>query len=159
MDGVVANFDKFVVDLLGYLAKFEETFCQDDWTKICKNQRLYSELSLYEHSQEFVCKILAVAKLRNYSVKFLTAVPRGNDMAWCFYDKINWAAQHFPGIPVWFGPYSADKHKHARPGDILIDDRVSNITNWNQAGGVGILHRGDFSQTLVQLAEILSRAD
>jgi hypothetical protein len=39
------------------------------------------------------------------------------------------------------------------PGDILIDDRSSNIEEWHAAGGTGILHT-NYIDTLCQL-EIL----
>ena len=51
------------------------------------------------------------------------------------WDKVCWAQEHFPGIPVFLGPYSQDKWQHCRPGDILIDDRTSNCTEWENAGG------------------------
>lgn len=34
---------------------------------------------------------------------------------------------------------ASDKQKFATPNSILIDDRVSNINQWNAAGGIGIL--------------------
>jgi hypothetical protein len=68
---------------------------------------------------------------------FLTAIPHGNDMPWSFWDKFTWAQQHYPDIPVWFGPYSQDKHLRVRtPGDILVDDRLDNCSAWTGAGGL-----------------------
>jgi len=32
------------------------------------------------------------------------------------------------------------KKNYAKPSDILIDDKLENITDWNNSGGVGILH-------------------
>jgi 5'(3')-deoxyribonucleotidase len=92
------------------------------------------------------------AQARGINLFFLTAVPKGNDMHWAFYDKVNWVELYFPDIPVMFGPYSHDKQVHCTPNDILIDDRTSNITEWNAAGGHGILHRGDLQKTLIQLS-------
>jgi hypothetical protein len=51
-------------------------------------------------------------------------------------DKVNWAAEHFPGIPVFLGPFSHDKWRYCKgPNDILIDDRHSNCSEWIAAGG------------------------
>ena len=85
---------------------------------------------------------------------FLTAVPRNNDVKWAFYDKMIWASNYFPDIPVMFGPYSHDKHVHCQPGDVLIDDRTSNCTEWRRAGGIAIQHRGDTAVTLEEIARL-----
>jgi 5'(3')-deoxyribonucleotidase len=85
---------------------------------------------------------------------FLTAVPKGNDVKWAFYDKVNWATTHYPDIPVMFGPYSHDKHVHCKLGDVLIDDRTSNCEEWRHAGGVAIQHRGDLDKTLTEIDKL-----
>jgi hypothetical protein len=42
---------------------------------------------------------------------------------------------------VFIGPRSHEKVKRCQFGDILIDDRLSNITEWNEAGGVGYQYK------------------
>jgi hypothetical protein len=74
-------------------------------------------------------------------LRFLSALPHNNDMPWATQDKVWWAYEHFPGIPVFIGPYSHDKHVHCRPGDILIDDRTSNCMEWETAGGKAHVYR------------------
>ena len=74
-------------------------------------------------------------------------------MHWAFYDKVMWAHKHFPNIPVHFGPFSKDKHVHCVIGDILIDDRTSNIEEWRSAGGIGIHHKS-FKDTIEQLKNL-----
>ena len=50
--------------------------------------------------------------------------------------------EHFPNIPVFFGPFSYDKYRHcASPEDILIDDRTSNCEEWISAGGKAHIYR------------------
>ena len=80
-------------------------------------------------------------------------MPKGNDVKWSFYDKVVWAQQHFPDIAVMFGPYSKDKHVHCMSGDILIDDRLSNIEEWAAAGGNAI-HHVDYETTLAALNQL-----
>ena len=58
-----------------------------------------------------------------------------NDMPWAQYDKVLWVQDHFPDIAVHFGPYSHDKQHHCRPGDILVDDRLTNCIEWRAVGG------------------------
>jgi 5'(3')-deoxyribonucleotidase len=72
-----------------------------------------------------------------WELVFLTAIPHNNDMPWTFWDKVEWTRQYYPDIPVWFGPYSEDKHLRVRvAGDILVDDRLDNCTAWTGAGGL-----------------------
>lgn len=52
---------------------------------------------------------------------------------------------------------SKDKSLLARTGRILIDDRAENVKAWNDAGGVGIHHKGDYQQTLRQLEKAVLR--
>ncbi len=83
----------------------------------------------------------------------MTAVPKGNDIQYAFFDKVEWAQKYFPGVPVFFGPYSKDKYQHCKVGDILIDDRISNIEEWRAAGGLAI-HHVDINSTLIELSKL-----
>lgn len=51
---------------------------------------------------------------------------------------------------------SKDKMLLARPNNILIDDRQENIDAWTKAGGIGILHKGDFADTLKRTQEAIA---
>ena len=85
-------------------------------------------------------------------VRFLTAIPRQNDVPWAFHDKTVWIRARWPEVPVFFGPYSNDKHQHCKSADdVLIDDRPSNVDEWLAAGGKAILHTGDVTATLINL--------
>jgi len=72
----------------------------------------------------------------NMFFAFLTAIPHDGSVQYASYDKVLWANERFPGIPVFFGPYSTDKWKHCKPTDILIDDRFENCDDWRNAGGI-----------------------
>lgn len=152
MDGVVADFDEYAARTLG-VPPSEGVYPDDVWKQLASNGRIYRDLKKTPYANELVEQVTAFCSAHNYTLKFLTAVPKGNDVPWAFYDKMVWAQLLFPGIPVMFGPYSKDKHHHCRPGDILIDDRRSNIEEWNAAGGLGILHK-DLKSTLDQLSLI-----
>ena len=52
-----------------------------------------------------------------------------------------------------FGPYSKDKWQHCNAGDILIDDRQSNIDEWRAAGGIAI-HHVSLNSTLYELSQL-----
>ncbi|MBU6475099.1 MAG: hypothetical protein KGQ70_03960, partial [Alphaproteobacteria bacterium] len=39
---------------------------------------------------------------------------------------------------------------------ILIDDSEKNIKEWEEAGGIGIHHKGDFAETLEELRKAIA---
>ena len=153
MDGVVADFDEYAARTLG-IPPSSGIYPDEIWYNLASNARLYRDLIKTTYADELVFQCSTIAKQQGYNLKFLTAVPKGNDVPWAFYDKVVWAQTHFPGIPVMFGPFSKDKHIHCRPGDILIDDRASNIKEWTAAGGHAILHT-NFADTINQLDHLI----
>ena len=151
MDGVVADWNAYVDPILGRRQMGFEPYTQEDWAKVLAHPRLFRNLPRCPDAELLVSTVSDIAWHHEWEVKFLTAVPHQNDFPWAFWDKIAWADQYFPGIPVWFGPYSEDKHIRCQPSDILIDDRPSNIEEWRGAGGRAIYHTGDVQATLVEL--------
>ena len=154
MDGVVADFDAYAYDVLG-LPPSGGIYPNDKWSKLTENPRIYRDLKKTPEADDLVKLCKDVCVQFNYDLKFLTAVPKGNDVPWAFHDKVYWAREHFPTIPVMFGPFSKDKHIHCKPGDVLIDDRISNIEEWRAAGGFGI-HHTDYNSTKTVLDELFS---
>ena len=152
MDGVVADFNAYAVKTLTRKIDGEERWAPGEWKRLAANPRLYRDLDRTPEADQLVDACGIYCQDYGYDLKFLTAIPKKNDVPWAFYDKVMWAQIYYPDIPVMFGPYSHDKQHHCGPGDILIDDRTINITEWQAAGGVGILHRGDLALTLEQLA-------
>jgi hypothetical protein len=152
MDGVVADFDEFALRVIG-LPPSGGYYPEDQWAKLAAESRLYKDLKKTPYADALVHECRRIARVNEYQLMFLTAVPKGNDMPWAFFDKITWARTHYHGIPVMFGPYSVDKHVHCKPGDVLIDDRVSNIEDWRAAGGIAI-HHVSYETTLAALGEL-----
>lgn len=155
MDGVVADWITFVNGILGHELDENKRWPDEDWRQLIQVQRIYRDLPEFAYAQEFVARVMALAQQHRYEVKFLTAVPRRNDFPHAFEDKVHWANQRFPGIPVWFGPYSQDKQQRSAPGQVLIDDRITNINEWCERGGHGIRHTGDYQATLQNLRDFL----
>lgn len=154
MDGVVADFDEYAARTLG-LPPSGGVYSQEVWQQLANNSRMYRDLVKTPYADELVFQCSRIAKQAGLDLRFLTAVPKGNDVPWAFYDKVIWAQKNFPAIPVMFGPFSKNKHSHCQPGDILIDDRTSNITEWQAAGGIGILHTG-YESTKAVLDELFA---
>lgn len=153
MDGVVADFDEYASRILGPMPPHQGIYPNDQWEQISANPRLYRDLLKTPYADELVAECIDLAIFRDYELLFLTAVPKGNDVKWAFYDKVLWAKTYFPEIPVHFGPYSIDKWRHCNPGDILIDDRISNIDEWRAAGGIAIHHTA-IDTTLFELSKL-----
>ena len=152
MDGVIADFDEYAARTLG-LPPSSGIYPDEAWYQLASNSRLYRDLIKTLYADQLVDECKDLANTKGYDLKFLTAVPKGNDVPWAFYDKVVWAQLYFPDIPVMFGPYSVDKWKHCQPGDILIDDRPSNIEQWRVAGGVAI-HHTNIEATLYELSRL-----
>jgi 5'(3')-deoxyribonucleotidase len=152
MDGVVADFDEYAARTLGLPAS-SGIYPDEIWYNLASNARLYRDLKKTEYADQLVNECRDLALTKDYDILFLTAVPKGNDVPWAFYDKVVWAQKYFPTIPVMFGPFSKDKHVHCRPGDILVDDRQSNIEEWRAAGGIAI-HHTNIDATLYELSRL-----
>jgi 5'(3')-deoxyribonucleotidase len=153
MDGVVADFDEYAESILGSLPGHNGIYPDEEWNKIAANPRLYRDLKKTSYADRLVDECRDLAATKSYALIFLTAVPKGNDVKWSFYDKVVWAQNYFPDIPVHFGPFSKDKWQHCQPGDILIDDRPSNIHEWRVAGGIAI-HHTNIDTTLHELSKL-----
>ena len=67
--------------------------------------------------------------------------------------KILWVKKHIPGTTILF---STTKSEYVNPYEtsILIDDLKKNISAWEAAGGIGILHQST-TTTERQLLELL----
>lgn len=154
MDDVVADFKAYAHAVLGKPQQ-DEKWPHEDWVRLRDNPRLYRDLKPTPESTALVDYCRNLRDQQGVDLMFLTAVPKGNDVPWAFYDKVLWAQQYFPDIPVMFGPFSKDKHVHCKAGDILIDDRTSNCNEWRAAGGFAVQHRGDLVKTLQDFAKIL----
>lgn len=156
MDGVVADFDTFASDLLGrkigwHESKFDLT--KEEWAMLGAVDRLYYQLPLMPDATKLVAYVKSLSSRVN--VQFLTAVPRRTTMPSARDDKQAWVDKYFPGMRMDIGPYSHDKQKWCRPGDILVDDRPSNIQEWADAGGIAIYHQGDVDATIKRINEVL----
>jgi len=156
MDGVVADFDSYVSALLGRPIGWGAT--QDltdvEWERLTSVDRLYYQLPLMPDATKLFAYIKSLST--RFHVQFLTAVPRRSTMPSAKDDKQAWVDKYFPGIKMDIGPYSHHKQKWCKPGDILIDDRPSNIEQWTAVGGIAIYHTGDVDASIKRLNEVIS---
>lgn len=148
---IYLDMDDVVADWISHAQEFlkmrwdhlkGERIPQADWDRLKQDTRFYRSLPLKEGARELVDFCLqAVKDGKADEVNFLTALPHDYSTPHAAYDKVHWGDEHFPGIPVFIGPFSYDKWRHCKPGDILIDDRHSNCSEWTSAGGRAHIYR------------------
>ena len=136
-DGCIADFNSHVKSIFG---KSVEDFV--------KKSHFWSALMYYDtHVEKFFrnlpkmddADILMDYLQTNFnSVKILTAC--GTTPADANVQKIEWYAEHYPGVDCIVVTKYPDKAQYANPRAILIDDRAKSIDPWVAAGGIGILH-------------------
>lgn len=158
LDGVVADFDKRV-ESFGLKPAYSGSKAGLMWNKIESDPNFYYKLDKMPDADHLMGFLAEFVLRHSVPLKVLTAIPsRRKSLASAEFDKKKWVAEKFsPDIPVNIGPYSKDKYKWAGVGKILIDDRVSNIDEWHEAGGIGILHTSAVTtiEALVTLEEKL----
>jgi hypothetical protein len=142
MDDVVADWMATARQIVNRRWEYGERIPEADWAKVKAKMRFYRDLPLKEGAHDLVqyCRDL-VSNKQVENLAFLTALPHDHSVPFAAQDKVWWAHERFEGIPVFFGPYSFDKYRHCQPGDILIDDRHSNCTEWRAAGGLAHEYR------------------
>ena len=131
MDGVLVDFDKGYEKLTGIDIKgtFHET--TKFWDPINKaGKKFWVDLEWTKDGKELWDYI------KQYKPKLLSAPTRQDDSR---VGKHEWVERELPGVPLLL---RSAKHKKdfATPTSILIDDRIVNVEDWIDAGGIGILH-------------------
>ena len=142
MDDVVADWMPAARAIVDRNWAYGERIPDHEWNKVKAKQRFYRDLPIKPGAHELVqfCRD-AVSNGLADDLRFLTALPHDYSVPFASYDKVLWAKERFPNIPVLFGPFSFDKWRHCKPGDILIDDRTSNCVEWQNAGGYSHIYR------------------
>jgi hypothetical protein len=135
-DGVLADFDQGARRLLGmrpkeYVAKQGRSAF---WKRLAEATSFYRRL---------------FAAVKHLKPTILTGLPIGT---WAAPQKVEWAAEHFPGVPI-ITCMARDKHKHMHPGDVLVDDREKHREAY-EAAGVVFVHHQNAEDSLRQLAKI-----
>ena len=144
-DGVLADFDRGSVELLGMKSKaFIDRHGRGAfWKRLAKARNFYGALPEMPDARALFDAV------EHLKPTILTGLPLGN---WAARQKVEWAAQHFPGVPI-ITCMAADKHLHMHPGDVLVDDREKHRSAY-EAAGVVFVHYRNAEDSLRQLAKI-----
>ena len=144
-DGVLADFDLGARRLLGMSAK--EVIAKRGrgtfWKRLANAPNFYGSLPEMPDARRLFDAV------KHLEPTILTGLPIGR---WAAPQKIEWAAEHFPGVPI-ITCMARDKHLHMHPGDVLVDDREKHRAAYEEAGVV-FVHHGTAEDSLRQLAKI-----
>ena len=144
-DGVLADFDEGAKRLLGMTPRdYEAEHGRGAfWKRLANARDFYGTLPQMADAQ------LLFEGVSHLQPTILTGLPLGN---WAAPQKVKWAAEHFPGVPI-VTCMARDKHKHMKPGDVLVDDRENHRALY-EAAGVLFVHHRNARDSLAQLAKI-----
>jgi 5'(3')-deoxyribonucleotidase len=154
MDDVVADWMAYARSIVNRDWNYGQRIPDTDWNQLKAQQRFYRDLPLKPGAESLVHWCREYSKKTHCGLFFLTALPHDYSMPYAAQDKVWWAHEYFPDIPVFFGPFSHDKWRHCQPGDVLIDDRQSNCSEWRSAGGLAHEYRS-WDQCEIWLKEML----
>ena len=137
MDGVLADFEKRYKEIFGRDISrdrkdnnFENNFI------LLINNNHFATLDKMNDFHELVSYLNSV----NIPKEILSSTGRPYKHESVSAQKSEWLEKNGIHWPQIFVPGKHLKKNYATPNSILIDDTKSNITDWNEAGGIGILH-------------------
>jgi len=144
-DGVLADFDEGAKRLLGMpIRQFEARHGRGAfWKRLAQAKNFYGTLPEMPDAR------LLFGAVKHLEPTILTGLPLGK---WAAPQKVDWAAEHFPGVPI-ITCMARDKHKHMRSGDVLVDDRENHRRSYEEAGIVFVHHK-NAEDSVRQLARI-----
>lgn len=124
MDGVLTNFRKRIEE---YKAEDKRTD-YEFWTSL----------------EELPTKpIVDYLKSKGYELGIISMLPSKPTHAFdAILGKPDWLQKHYGGTFNVAYYVEENKAQYCKPGDILIDNKQSNIDDWNNAGGIGIFFDG-----------------
>lgn len=146
MDGVIVDFEHGYDRLTGRKAPgVHSTYNKDDfWGAITKaGKDFWANLEWMPDGKQLWDYI------KQYNPELLTAPSREESSR---IGKQEWVDKHLSGTPIIF-KQAKDKKDLAESNAILIDDRKDNISQWRDAGGIGILHTST-SSTIKKLKQL-----
>jgi len=135
MDGVLTDFDKSFEKYSKGIPprEYEKKFGKDGFWKLIDGEGkvgFWVGMPWMEDAKQYWDYI------KDYDVELLSSPSRSETSR---LGKRLWVRNNMPGIKLTLAQ-AYNKRNYAEPNHILIDDRESNIEQWREAGGIGILH-------------------
>ncbi|WP_294173191.1 hypothetical protein [uncultured Sphingomonas sp.] len=132
-DGVLADFDAGARRILNDdVRSFEARHGKREfWRRLARAQDFYATLPMMPDARELF------EAVKHLTPTILTGLPIGN---WAAPQKVRWAAEHFPGVPI-ITCMARDKARHMSGADVLVDDSLTHRARWEDAGGIFVHHK------------------
>lgn len=142
LDGVLADFDAGFPAIFGVDHRTLDSSVM--WAMIRDHSNYFGALKPMPGAIEFV------ESVRHLNPTILTALPHSFEEK-ARREKLGWAEEHIPGIPVITVVGGLNKPRHMRQKlDVLVDDWKKNTDAWALSGGIAILHES-FEKTKAAL--------
>lgn len=124
MDGVLTNFRKRIEEYKAEGKKTDYEF----WVSL--EELLNKDFVLFLKKKGYKLGVVSALPSKPYHAENAEA------------GKLEWLKNHYPGIfdPIYI--ISSSKGKCCNPGDILIDNKQTNIIDWENVGGISIYFDG-----------------
>ena len=136
MDGVLANFGQGVEGPKYLNGPFDKQSDYDQRKVELSNAGLFFDLPPMSDMQTLVNYVKDTGI--DWEILSCSGMQNRDKVA---KDKFKWIRKHVDiDVLVTCTLKGKEKAIFARPGHVLIDDKASNITAWQNAGGEGILH-------------------
>lgn len=131
-DGVLANFDKRAEEALGMNPRLYEKIhgTKKFWDGIYSIPDFFFTLEPMDDAYELVHAV------EHLNPIILTGKPKGE---WGREQKLRWRDKYFPKLEM-IVCQSKDKIKHAKAGDVLVDDWTKYKQVWIDGGGIWVDH-------------------
>lgn len=138
MDGVLSDFDTH-----GHAHGKYDAKGQPKWNELDFNW--WATMPAFDGMKEFYADLKTIG-----NVRMLTSPTLSSE---CYRGKAEWVEKQWGkwGLQDLIICRAGDKQFFARPNHILVDDRQKNIDEWVAAGGIGILHKGDYADTMARV--------
>ena len=133
MDGVITDFNTRYKKYAGMMpSEYEKKFGKDKFWELADAEGVafWVGMPWMEDGKDYWNYI------KDYNVELLSSPSRSETSR---LGKRLWVRNNLPGIKLTLAQ-AYNKKNYAEPNHILIDDRKSNIEQWKEAGGIGILH-------------------
>lgn len=154
LDGVISDFDSRFEHFTGKTpTEYDDELTQKYGKKIAMDKfwaeidpigtKFWSEMDLMPDAMTLWNYI------EKYDPKFLSSPSRSQTSR---DGKKEWCSKHFPGVELIL-KIASEKQEYSCETCILIDDKGSNIDQWNARGGIGILHTSA-NDTIKRLKEL-----
>jgi nicotinic acid mononucleotide adenylyltransferase len=135
MDGVIADFDKRFRELAKMSPdQYEQKYGIEQFWNFIDNKigvRFWVGIPWMQDGKQLW------EHIKKYKPTLLSAPSRNNESR---LGKRLWVKKHIPGAKLILAS-RANKQDYSKPNAILIDDRPDTIIEWENKGGIGILHK------------------